>query len=56
MPVVINEIVITTNIENNRTGADSSQVAVENLVKEAVEKVLEILEEKQHRLLWLYSK
>jgi hypothetical protein len=54
MPVVINEIVITTNIENSRTGAgssgaDSSQVAVENLVKEAVEKVLEILEEKQQR-------
>ncbi len=54
MPVVINEIVIRTNIEQpvppaGAAGSDAEQVSIENIVGQAVEKVLEILEEKKQR-------
>lgn len=54
MPVVINEIIITTNIEkggatNSTNAADTSAVQMETVVKEAVERVMEILHEKKER-------
>jgi len=54
MPVVINEIVIRTNIDQpsrpsapNSTGNEN--ISLENVVGQAVEKVLEILKEKEER-------
>lgn len=53
MPIIIHEIVITTNIEKNtsatNTAAEAGNIAVEEVVKQAVEKVMEILEEKKQR-------
>lgn len=54
MPIIINEIVITTNIDKNESqavnvAADSNNLQMEEIVKQAVEKVLEILEEKKQR-------
>jgi hypothetical protein len=54
MPIIINELVIKTNIEQPRSpGSAGSPVTdrsvIEEMVKQAVEKVLEILEEKKER-------
>jgi hypothetical protein len=54
MPIIIHEIVITTNIEKNtasagNSAADAGNVSVEEVVKQAVEKVMEILDEKKQR-------
>jgi hypothetical protein len=54
MPIIIHEIVITTNIEKNTAatnaaGAETGNMPVEEVVKQAVEKVMEILEEKKQR-------
>ncbi len=54
MPIIINELVIKTNIEHPRSPGNSAapvtdRAVIEEVVKQAVEKVLEILEEKQER-------
>jgi hypothetical protein len=54
MPIIINEIVITTNIDKNESqppnaAHDAGSLQMEQIVKQAVEKVLEILEEKKQR-------
>ena len=53
MPVIINEIVIKTNVETSvstETQSLSTQnISVEEIVKQSVAKVLEILEEKKER-------
>ncbi|SHF16137.1 hypothetical protein SAMN05444008_105186 [Cnuella takakiae] len=54
MPVVINEIVITATVDQNGSSGSGAapgtgNVSVEAVVKEAVEKVLEILDEKKQR-------
>ena len=55
MPVVINEIVIKTNIESSRSESNDSRfdsdrnMPVEEIVKQSVAKVLEILEERKER-------
>ncbi len=53
MPIVINEIVIKTNVETPvPTGiqpSNTENVSVEEIVKLSVAKVLEILEEKKER-------
>ena len=55
MPVVINEIVIKTNVENPQKDKDKpaannqSNLNADEIVKQAVNKVLEILEEKKQR-------
>ncbi|GAB1452079.1 hypothetical protein MASR2M47_21350 [Draconibacterium sp.] len=54
MPVVINEIVIKTNVESSRSEQESptgtnGNVSVEEIVKQSVAKVLEILEERNER-------
>ena len=54
MPIIIHEIVITTNIEKNSsapnaTAPGAGNMPVEEVVKQAVEKVMEILEEKKQR-------
>lgn len=55
MPVVINEIVIKTNVEKSAANTDDRQInntensSMEEIVKQSVEKVLEILEEKKQR-------
>ena len=54
MPVVINEIVIKTNVESTRSEQENSigangNVPVEEIVKQSVAKVLEILEERKER-------
>ena len=55
MPVVIREIVIKTNVETSQSDIEDSRIRnnynipVEEIVKQAVAKVLEILEEKKER-------
>ena len=55
MPVVINEIIIKTNVETSQSEAEDSRsqpqnkMSVDEIVKQAVAKVLEILEEKKER-------
>jgi len=54
MPIIIHEIVITTNIEKNTASTSSGateagKLPVDEVVKQAVEKVMEILEEKKQR-------
>lgn len=54
MPIIIHEIVITTNIEKNTATTNApaqgtGSLPVEEVVKQAVEKVMEILEEKKQR-------
>jgi hypothetical protein len=55
MPVVINEIVIKTNVESPVSDAGNSlqhienKMAVEEIVKQSVAKVLEILDERKER-------
>lgn len=54
MPIIINEIVITTNIDRNGPSATApaqtaEPVSVEDVVKQTVERVMEILEEKKQR-------
>ncbi|MBX3257539.1 MAG: hypothetical protein KF862_25660 [Chitinophagaceae bacterium] len=54
MPIIIHEIVITTNIDKSGAGANAGapencQLSVEEVVKQTVEKVMEILEEKKQR-------
>jgi Family of unknown function (DUF5908) len=57
MPVIINEILIRSTVENASPTTPKSQesasanksMEAEELVKQAVEKVLEILEEKKQR-------
>lgn len=55
MPVIINEIVIKTNVElqNNdlskSAGKNADKTSMEELVKQAVERVFEILEQKKER-------
>ncbi len=55
MPVVINEIVIKTNVESSDSESNDSRfrsdknMSVEEIVKQSVAKVLEILEERNER-------
>jgi len=55
MPIVINEIVIKTQVESSTSDEDNIQsmannnLSVSEIVKQSVEKVLEILEEKKQR-------
>ncbi len=55
MPVVINEIVIKTNVESQVSDAgetvnrDDAKMSVEEIVKQSVAKVLEILDERKER-------
>lgn len=54
MPIIINEIVIKTNIEKNDSSekgvsSDSNHLAVGEMVRQAVEQVMELLEEKKQR-------
>ena len=54
MPVIINEIIIRSNIEKPENKSSPAGTAVdervtEELVRQSVEKVLEILEEKKQR-------
>lgn len=55
MPVVINEIVIKTNVESPQKDTDKpvannqSSLNANEIVKQAVSKVLEILDEKKQR-------
>lgn len=55
MPIIINEIVIKTNVEQaaenreNPTASFANQATKAEIVKEAVEKVLEKLKEKNER-------
>jgi len=54
MPIIINEIVITTNIEKTdspvkHTAPESNNLSMDDIVKQTVEKVMEILEEKKQR-------
>jgi hypothetical protein len=53
MPIVINEIVIKTNVEIPETTGTQSlnteNISVEEIVKQSVAKVLEILDEKKER-------
>lgn len=53
MPIVINEIVIKTNVETRASAEPQSgnteNISVEEIVKQSVAKVLEILEEKKER-------
>lgn len=54
MPIIIHEIVITTNIDRNTPAAaapapEAAALSVEEVVKQTVEKVMEILEEKKQR-------
>jgi hypothetical protein len=55
MPVIINEILIRSNVENaanqniSQPANGQPNLLAEEIVKQAVEKVLEILEEKKHR-------
>ncbi len=54
MPVVINEVVIRTEVQPNAGGApvqvdDQQEKMMEDLLKKTVEKVLEIIEENKHR-------
>lgn len=55
MPVVINEIVIKTNVESqvsdagNAHARDENIMSVEEIVKQSVAKVLEILDERKER-------
>lgn len=55
MPVVINEIVIKTNVEQmvreseNDNPRSGNNMSVDEIVKQSVAKVLEILEEKKER-------
>jgi hypothetical protein len=55
MPVVINEIIIKTNVEttgselNNSGTRPENNSSVEEIVKQSVAKVLEILEERKER-------
>jgi hypothetical protein len=54
MPIVVNEIVITTNIEKKESdktvlSQEIDELFVGKIVQQTVEKVLEILEEKKQR-------
>ncbi len=55
MPVIINEIVIRTNIEKGdssagkESGGQAGHQQFEEIVQEAVKQVLEIIEEKKQR-------
>ena len=55
MPVVINEIVIKTNVQSEKsetvknTSKNDGQNQMEEIVKQAVERVFEILAEKKER-------
>ncbi|HTO14878.1 MAG TPA: DUF5908 family protein [Edaphocola sp.] len=55
MPIIINEIVIKTNVEQQRnnvgntTDSTSATVPIDEIVQQAVEKVMELLEEKKQR-------
>jgi hypothetical protein len=55
MPVVINEIVIKTNVESqvsdasDSTNSNDNKMSVEEIVKQSVAKVLEILDERKER-------
>jgi hypothetical protein len=55
MPVIINEIVIRSTVENaeqrpdSKPSTGSSQIQAEELVKQTVAKVLEIIEDKKSR-------
>lgn len=55
MPIVINEIVIKTNVEQPASSSESAvsnasnEIATDEIVRKAVEKVMEILEEKKQR-------
>lgn len=55
MPIVINEIVIKTNVEQptirgeNAANNALTQLSTDEIIQQAVEKVMEILEEKKQR-------
>jgi len=54
MPIIINEIVITTNIDKSKAGDNappgaSGNLAIDEIVKQTVEKVMDILDEKKQR-------
>ncbi len=55
MPVIINEIVIKTNVDlqngdlSKAAGKNTDKGSMEELVKQAVERVFEILEQKKER-------
>jgi hypothetical protein len=57
MPVIINEILIRSTVENSsqtmpktqESATGQSNLQAEELIKQAVEKVLELLEEKKQR-------
>jgi hypothetical protein len=55
MPVVINEIVIKTNVENpknsleNTSAINQNNLNVNEIVQQAVSKVLEVLNERNQR-------
>ena len=53
MPIVINEIVITTNVEHTPSAQNvptpNNHTEIGEIVKQSVEKVLEILGEKKQR-------
>ncbi len=55
MPVIINEILIRSTVENtalqanNEAATTQPNAQTEEIIKQAVEKVLEILEEKKNR-------
>jgi hypothetical protein len=53
MPVVIDEVVITVEVDNRQSGGASSPPAAlegrQELIEECVEKVLEILEQRDER-------
>lgn len=57
MPIIINEIVIKTNVEKQNSSKKPSQscagvcdkLAIDAIVKQAVDKILEILSERKQR-------
>jgi Family of unknown function (DUF5908) len=55
MPVIINEIVIKTNVETSNTstqkenGKNDDKTQQEEIVKQAVERVFEIMAQKKER-------
>lgn len=54
MPIIIQEVVITTHIEKSKAdpktaATEGNNSPLEEVVKQAVEKVMDILEEKKQR-------
>lgn len=54
MPIIINEIIIKTQVEQPYNTGEAvnhavNQLSTDEIVQKAVEKVMEILEEKKHR-------